>query len=158
MHQHNANYYHELAEYELLTRLCRPVRLLVKNIGEVSANNVRLELVIPTGSGLLAVDELPPKPAKKEPVGARAMRGIRPVHRRSPGEVDIDKNDDRFRIEIDCRDLQPGRRVWSDTFYIGAGQTGEYPITGHVFADNIPTPQEFTLTVAAEVADRARRK
>ena len=151
LHQQNANYYHELAEYEFMTRLCRPVRLTVKNIGAVAANNVRLELVVPMGCGLLPLEDLPPKPEKEEMPGSRAMRGIRPVHLRAPGEVDISRNDERFRIEVDCKDLQPGRRMWSDTFYIGAGQTDDYPITCHVFADNLPTPQEFTLTVTAEV-------
>lgn len=152
LRSHNANYYYELAEYEAMTRLCRPVRLTVKNIGEVAANNVRVELVVPMGFGLLPTEDLPEKPEKEEMAGARAMRGIRSVHRRDPGEVDIDQNDDRFRIEIDCKDLQPGRRVWSDTFYIGAGQSGDYPIQGYVFADNLPAPQEFTLTVTADVA------
>ena len=147
----NSNYYHELAEFEFLTRLCRPVRLTVKNIGAVAANNVRLELVVPMGCGLLPLEDLPPEPEKEEMPGSRAMRGIRPVHLRAPGEVDINRNGERFRIEVDCKDLQPGRRMWSDTFYIGAGQTDDYPITCHVFADNLPAPQEFTLTVTAEV-------
>jgi hypothetical protein len=47
LRSHNANYYRELAEYELMTRLCRKVRVTVKNIGEVAANNVRVELVVP---------------------------------------------------------------------------------------------------------------
>ncbi len=150
--QTNTNYYYELAEYEWMTRLCRPVRLVVKNIGEVAANNVRIEVIVPVGVGLLPAEELPVKPKKEEVVGERAMRGIRPGHRHSPGAVNINKNDERFRIEIDCQDLQPGRRVWSDKFYIGVGQSGEHPIEGHVFADNLPVPQEFTLTITADVA------
>src|ERR1035438_7835922 len=124
LRQHNANYYYERAEYEFMTRLCRPVRLAVRNIGEAAAKNVRVELVIPMGIGLLTVEDLPHKPKKEEMPGERAMRGIRSVHqRRNPGEVDIDRNGDRFRIQIDCKDLQPGRRVWSDRFYIGAART-----------------------------------
>jgi hypothetical protein len=153
LRSHNPHYYRELAEYEFMTRLCRPVRLIVKNIGEVAANNVRIELVVPKGLGLVPTETLPVEPEKEEIPGARPMRGIRPVHRRDPGEVDIDENDDRFRIEIDCRDLQPGRQVWSDRFYIGAGRSGDYPIQGHVFADNLPKPQECTLTVSAEVQE-----
>jgi hypothetical protein len=148
---HNANYYRDLAEYELMTRLCRKVRLTVKNIGEVAANNVRIELVVPARGGLLPTLEMPRKPKKEEMLGDRIPVGIRSALRRDPGEVDIDKNDDRYRIEIDCKDLQPGRQVWSDKFYIGAGQSGDYPLQGQVFADNLPVPQKFTLTVAAEV-------
>ena len=83
--------------------------------------------------------------------GARAMRGIRPMHRRDPGEVDIDRNDERFRIEIDCKDLQPGRRVWSDTFYIGAGRAATTRSRATSSRTTFPQPQEFTLTVTAEV-------
>ena len=46
-------------------------------------------------------------------------------------------------------------RVWSDKFYIGAGQTAEYPISGEIFADNLPVPQPFTLTVSADVKHTA---
>jgi hypothetical protein len=151
LRSHNANYYRELAEYELMTRLCRKVRVTVKNIGEVVANNVCVELVVPTRIGLLPTLDIPEKPAKEEMLGARIPRGIRSVHRRDPGEVDIDQNEDRYRIEIDCKDLQPGRQAWSDTFYIGAGRSGDYPIQGQVFADNLPTPQQFALTVTADV-------
>jgi hypothetical protein len=151
LRSHNANYYRELAEYEFMTRLCRTVRLKVKNVGEVAAHNVRVELVVPTRIGLLPTLEMPRKPKKEEMLGDRMPVGIRSALRHDPGEVDIDKNDDRYRIEIDCKDLQPGRQVWSDKFYIGAGQSGDYPVLGLVFADNLPVPQQFTLTVTAEV-------
>jgi hypothetical protein len=151
LRSHNANYYRELAEYELMTRLCRTVRITVKNIGEVAAKNVHLELVVPARSGLLPTVDIPEKPAKEETLEARIPRGIRSVHRRDPGVVDIDQNDDRYRIEIDCKDLQPGRQVWSDRLYIGAGRSGDYPLQGQVFADNLPVPQQFTLTVTADV-------
>ncbi|MBZ5625016.1 MAG: ATP-binding protein [Acidobacteriia bacterium] len=146
MRTHNGNYYRELAEYEFLTRLCRAVRITVKNVGEVAANNVRMELAVPMGSGILPLLDLPEKPARKWMMGRPLPHGMRPVFRRDPGDVNIDQNNDRFRIEIDCKDLQPGRRIWSDKFYIGAATTGEYPINGEVLADNLPTPQPFTLT------------
>jgi hypothetical protein len=151
---HNADYYRELAEYEFLTRLCREVRITVKNIGEAPATNVRIELVVPMGIGVLPILDLPNKPQREEIMGSRIPR-LRSVHRRDPGEVDIDQNADRFRIEIDCKDLQPGRRVWSDKFHIGVAQTGEHPINGEVLADNLPIPQPFTLTVSAEVKHTA---
>ena len=152
LRSHNANYYYELANYEFTTRLCQKVRITVKNIGEAAANNVRIELIVPIDIGLLPIIEMPVKPEKEEMMGSRALRGIRPAHRNDPGFVAIDQNDDRFRIEIECKDLQPGRQVWSDKFYIGAARTGDYAINGRVFADNLPTPQQFALTVTAEVA------
>jgi hypothetical protein len=150
LRSHNANYYRELAEYEFMTRLCRKVRITVKNIGEAAAQNVRVELVVPAGAGLLPILEIPEKPQEETTLAAR-MPGIYSVRRHLPGEVGIDRNDDRYRIEVDCKDLQPGRQIWSDTFYIGAGRSGDYPIQGHVFADNLSVPQQFTLTVTADV-------
>lgn len=150
LRNHNANYYRELAGYEAVTRLCREVRITVRNAGQTSASNVRVELVIPTDLGMLPIVALPQRPEQKEWPGSKILPARR-MNRRDPGEVDIDENKDRYRIEIDCRDMQPGRRVWSDTFYLGAAQSGDYQILGEVFADNLPVPQQFTLTVAAEV-------
>ena len=80
------------------------------------------------------------------------MSRLQPINsRRERGEVSIVDNPGRSRIEIDCDDLQPGRRVWSKKFFIGAGESGDYAINGEVFADNLPVPQQFTLTVTAEV-------
>jgi hypothetical protein len=36
-------------------------------------------------------------------------------------------------------------------FFIGAGRSSDYAIQGEVFADNLPDPQPFTLTVYAVV-------
>ena len=44
------------------------------------------------------------------------LKSIRPAFRREPGEVVIEKNNERFRVSIDCGSLQPGRRVWSEVF------------------------------------------
>ena len=72
----------------------------------------------------------------------RAARG-------KPGEVTIDKNDERTRLEIDCGDLQPGRRVWSEIVFVAFG--GEADIDGQVFAENLPEPKDYTLTVSANI-------
>lgn len=83
------------------------------------------------------------------------LEGIKPAFRRDPGEVDIAKNGERFRIEIDCGDLQPGRRVWSDVFYVGKGASGDLPLCGLVFTDNLPQPKHFALTVSVTVTKTA---
>jgi hypothetical protein len=155
MNQPNGNYYRDLANYEFTRRLFRPVRLVVKNVGQVAANNVRAELTVPTNIGVMVVykSDLPDPPRRRREIMSAAMKGFRPALRRDPGEVTIDKNDERFRVEIDCRDLQPGRRVWSDIFYVGKGQSGDVTLSGQVFADNLPQPKDFTLSVSVTVAE-----
>jgi hypothetical protein len=75
--------------------------------------------------------------------------------RRDPGKVIINENTERFQVEIDCGDLQPGRQVWSDSFYIGKEVSGDLSLGGLVFADNLPQPKDFTLTASVTVAKTA---
>jgi hypothetical protein len=152
---HNGNYHRELANYEVMTRLFREVRVVVRNTGEVAASNVRVELTFPANAGMIPVLGLPNKPREFHELGAAYSSRLRPLNSKSPGDVNLDQNEERFRIDIDVGDLQPGRRVWSDTFFLGAGRPGEHPIRGEVFADNLPAPQEFTLTVTANVEHTA---
>ena len=126
----------------------------MRNIGEAAAKNVRVELVIPMGIGLLNRSKTCLKTKEGKSQGSEQCVGFVRAPG-NPGRSGYRRNGDRFRIQIDCKDLQPGRRVWSDRFYIGAARTGDHAIQGHVFADNLPTPQEFTLTVRAEVEQTA---
>ena len=87
--------------------------ITVKNIGEAPATNVRLEIVVPVGVGILPRLELPYKPQRTESLAER----IRPFSLRTPKlpwANLTEQPDDRLPIDIDCQDLQPGRRVWTD--------------------------------------------
>lgn len=158
MPRSNDDFFRELAHFEFMRRLFRPIRFVVRNVGQVAANNVRAELTVPTNIGVMVMDasELPDSPKWHADLLSNAvLKGIRPAFRRNPGEVSIDKNAERFRVEIDCGDLQPGRRVWSDIFYIGKGVSGDLSLCGLVFADNLPQPKDFTLTVSVTVTKTA---
>ncbi len=153
MNRPNEGYFRELANYEFVRRLFRPVRLVVKNVGQVAASSVRAELIVPTNVGVMVLDssDLPDPPKRRAEFVSPALKKIRPAFRRSPGDVTIDKNDDRFRVEIDCGGLQPGRRVWSDVFYVGKGASGDLRLSGQVFAENLPQPKDFTLLISVNV-------
>jgi hypothetical protein len=158
MNRPNHNFFRELANFEFTRRLFRPIRLVVRNVGPVAANNVRAELTVPTNIGVMVVDasELPDPPKRRADLLSNpVLKGLRPAFRRNPGEVGIDKNDERFRVEIDCGDLQPGRRFWSDLFYVGKGASGDLSLCGLVFADNLPQPKDFALTVSVTVTKTA---
>ena len=77
---------------------------------------------------------------------------VRSAFRRA-GDVDIDKNDEQTKVEIECGSLQPGRKVWTDAFFIGIGKSGTIALTGHLFAANLPRPQEFTLSITAAITE-----
>ncbi len=157
MNQPNYDFFRELADFEFARRLFKPIRFVVKNVGQVVANNVRVEMVVPGNIGVVVIDasDMPDPPDRRvEILDSHALKRIKPAFRRDPGEVEIAKNDERFQIEIDCGDLQPGRQIWSEVFYIRKGESGDFPLCGLLFADNLPRPKDFALTVSVSVTRR----
>jgi hypothetical protein len=149
----NTSFYRQLAEYEFVRRLFRPVRLVVTNTGQVAANEVRVELTIPAGQAVEAIyrSDLPETPRRRNFLyNLAAVQNLRPALRH-PGGVTIRKNKERIKIEVECGNLQPGRRVWSEVLYLGMGTTGNISLSGQVFAGNLPQPKDFNLTVTVNV-------
>lgn len=152
----NDRYFFELANYESYRRLFRKVRLVVSNPGDVPATDVRIEMSVPTKQGIVVMwpSKFPEVPKRR--VDRLMVASLRNVHFRRPfrssGEVDIDENEHRFKVEVDCGSLQPGRQVWTDEFYIGIGGSGEIELGGRLLAGNLPDPQDFTLTIDADVS------
>lgn len=154
----NEDFFRELADYEFARRLFRPIRLVVRNIGQVAASHVRVELKVLLDIGVMLVDESdrPELPKRRTNfLLSPVFRSTPLAVRQSPGGVSIDKNDQRFWIEIDCGDLQPGRQVWSDVFYIGKVESGTFSLSGLLFADNLPQPKEVALTSSVTVKKTA---
>ncbi len=149
----NEDYFRELAQYECFKRLFQPVRLVVHNVGPVAADEVRVEMAVPTdiGGAVLDSSELPDPPRRRADPTSAAMKRIRPPFRRAPGEVCIDKDEERYGVTIDCGGLQPGRRVWSEAFYVGRRTSGDVAFVGQVLANNLRQPKEFTLRIAVNV-------
>jgi len=150
----NTIYFLERANYEYARRLFRPVRLVVKNVGQVAASSVRAELIVPTNLGVAVVDSstIPDAPKRwADDFLSPALGNLRPASRREPGEVIIERNDERVRVTIDCGSLQPGRRVWSSVFYVGKWASGDLPLSGLLFAENLPQPKDFTLLIYVNV-------
>lgn len=151
----NRHFYRQLANFEFTRRLCKPIRLVVINTGSIPATEVRIEASVPPGSGFGVLDksDIPAPPTVREGIfRAPKMKSlrIRPILRH-PGYTDIETNNHHTKIEIDCENLQPGRKVWTDVFYIAIPQSGEIQFSGAIFAANLVEPQEFTLSINADV-------
>jgi hypothetical protein len=155
MYRLNEMYYHDLAFYEFIRRLLKEVRLVITNTGDAPATDVRLEITAPVGQGFHIPDasEIPYVPKRRTClVSSPAMKNL---HLRSAfrhvGHVAVNNNNQQMKVEIDCGNLQPGRKVWTDSFRLGIGQSGEVELKGHVFAANLTKPQEFSLKINAEI-------
>jgi len=125
--------------------------------GPLPATDVRVELEVLSDAGirLAEVNEMPEPPDRRFLIGfdSPALRGVRSIHRH-PGEIDITTLSDRIQLEANCQNLQPGRTVWSDKFFVAVNESGKFSLTGRVFAANLDVPKEFTLTIDADISDR----
>jgi hypothetical protein len=152
----NTHYYHELANYVFIQRLLRKIRLVVTNTGDAPATDVRLEIVVPnrSGFGIIRWSEIPRAPKRRKSfldMAAIKDFNIRPAFSRI-GSVHIVKTDHETKVEIECGNLQPGRKVWTNEFHMAVIQSGVVQIDGSLFAANLPKPQSFTLSINAQIA------
>lgn len=107
----NRSFFRELAVFEFAHRLLRPVRVVVKNVGQVAADSVRVELMVHRDAEVLVVEKcgMPAPPRMHSALASMPfVERTKPAFRGDPGEIDIDTNDDRVRVEIDCGDLHQG--------------------------------------------------
>jgi hypothetical protein len=148
----NHQYYRELAHYIYVCKLFRPVRLSISNVGRVAARNVRVEFSVNSlmQIEMLQKENLPQMP-KKQSLGPE-LNLNRMRFTKTPGNVCINQTTDQLTIEIDCGDLQPGRRIFSDVFYIGKKTENCDNIVGAVYADNLSCPSELNLTISASLS------
>jgi len=156
--QYNIRYFRELAEFEFFRRLCRPTRLVINNIGRIAARRVRLEITVPNNGDLVAFEltDIPDRPKKYYDlypgIITKNFKGA--MHHNHPSSVNITMNNDQYRIDIDFGDLQPGRKIWSEQFYLGIKESGNYSLRGHIYADNLQKPRPILLSISANINTR----
>ena len=153
--QRNIDFFRELAEFEFFRRLCRPTRLVIKNIGRVAASRVRLEITVPKNSNVAVFEtgDIPECPKQYDDYFSRSittnLKGA--MHHNDPGNVIITINDEQCRVDIDFGDIQPGRKIWSEQFYIGITESGNCSLKGHIYADNLQKPKLILLSISAKI-------
>jgi hypothetical protein len=143
----NRDYYRDFAKYEYLRRLLQPTRFLIRNVGRVPAQRVRIEFVVADVDGEVEVLRAIP--------GRPRSRGFEMSQVRSrfvdPGAIEIETDADGYRLVIDCGDLQPGRPMLTSRFYGGRITSGDIEFVGRIFADNLQRPVEVGVCITAQV-------
>jgi Putative DNA-binding domain len=149
----NPDFYREVAEYAAFQSLFRPVRVVIQNIGSTPAEHVRVEIEVDPASGVSLKEYEPDEPARTRMMGVNSdvFRGIRrPV--RDPGDVEIFESKKNARLVIECGNMQPGRRVPSDKFYVAVRESGPTSLSGLIFAATLEQPQSFAVTIDATIS------
>lgn len=152
----NPEFYREFADFIIGQGLLRPIRLVVKNTGQVLASEVRVELTVPKTTGVMVLheSEMPNPPARYSNFLDMGVDNIKSVFQHLPGDVDIERNEDRVQIAIECGNLQPGRQVMSEVFFIGVWESSTISFYGSAFAGNLPKPENFTLNITVSVTQK----
>jgi hypothetical protein len=121
----NPDFYREVAEYAAFQSLFRPVRLVIENKGSTPAEDVRVEIEVDEASSVSIREYEPDEPVRTRMLGvdSAVFRNIRrPV--KSPGDVEVFESKKSARLVIDCGNMQPGRRVPSEKFYVAVSLGG----------------------------------
>ena len=84
-------------------------------------------------------------------VNADVFRSIRRPGR-DPGDVEIFESKKNARLVIECGNMQPGRRVPSDKFYVAVRESGATSLSGRIFAATLEQPNSFAVTIDATIS------
>ncbi|GAA4421497.1 ATP-binding protein [Bremerella cremea] len=152
----NKNYYRQLADYEFAHRLFRSIRIVISNTGPVAAMDVRVEMELRIGDGVgiyesTALPELPKRHQSRYDAVSMVARNIRPLAPSSPGDVGIVTNSERFKFVMQCGNIQPGRKIFSEAFLVGVRDSGTTLLPCKVFAENLRSPDVFSILIDAEI-------
>lgn len=145
----NTNYYRELAIYFSERAKCKPVHLLLKNLGSTLASNVRVKISSEVIEGFSILDK---SMLKSYPSTQSSF-----LNPRLPNfgnfSVKIFKNNWTFTGSLGS--LQPKDQLLHDeAIYLGSDEPMVLNLEALIFADNLPEPIKVPLLVEIEVAVR----
>ena len=149
----NPDFYREVAECAAFQSLFRPVRLVIENTGSTPAEHVRVEIEVYEASGVSLKDYEPDEPARTRMMGVNpdVFRSIRRPGR-DPGDVEIFELKKNARLVIECGNMQPGRRVPSDRFYLAVRKSDATSLSGKIFAATLEQLKLFPVTIDATIS------
>lgn len=136
-----------------------PIRFVIKNCGEVPAEDVRLELEIPAASGIEILEESQIKtrlPERSHPCLSPVSPAFEHLKFARPkmldGVVDVTSDSTSTKIEVEYRNIQPGRQVWPDKLFVACKESGTVTINGQVFSKNLPKPIVIELLMEFDIS------
>lgn len=153
-HPYNRDYYRELVRYIQLTEFFSPLYLALRNAGDVTAYDVRVELIIPgSDSGISALDRyrFPSPPTREYSPLETYLRA--PGEQRPEFQIKVRTLGDKWLVETRADKVQPNTVHWiRDAFFLGAKKPTDVLIDAVVTADNISSPlcQVLRVKIAAE--------
>lgn len=151
-----SDYYRELIEFTKTDRLVTPVHIAIANSGNVTAHDVRIELLFPHQSYhfiLMDACDFPTPPQKRHKPFWAPNSYVPPVN--IANEVWIEKIGENSIVKAESAKVQPKATHWfQDPFYIGSTISQAIKIEVIVYADNLCEPQKQQLSLIFDVKEQ----
>lgn len=141
---YNTRFETQMAKYLTTTALVKPVSFHLTNISPTLANNVRLEMIIKrdeTPAIFLDKSSYPSRPDRDNIFDSRVSAITR---------TRVENTKNSWNLSAVFGNIQPRASSQSDVFYVGASQPCNLKLEATVFADNLPNPLIFPLSINIE--------
>ncbi len=149
----NHNYYRQLARYFEDKFLINPIGFVVKNLGQITAYNVRMLITTERESDLrlLTASDYPTRPRKDHsfPGIIPDITPLQTLVEPANQKMDLDFHGNKWTLNIGFGSIQPKAKAWSnDIIHIGSREEKSLELKGQLFADNLPNPINVPLTIS----------
>lgn len=148
----NKNYYRELVNFEVANLHYTPFDFWMKNQGSLGAKDLHIILKITSDNEDLDIISL--SQITKEPKKNNRERYIE--NERNPFSYDTSdiskKNSNEWHVTFDLPALQPKREIdLNEPIFIGSKKSCEIKISATIYADSIPDPISYDLSINLNV-------
>ncbi len=155
--QANEEYYREFAKHHFFHGAFTPIRAVVKNTSEISANDVAVEIILNNSKDCYLADYslVPDSPKRRRSFSDGIMPKVPPggLLRKAPGLVSVEYFENNCKFEITCGVVQPGRNIWSDIFYIAARSNEPFTLQGVIYSSDCGQPFSFEIPIQPTVSE-----
>ena len=147
----NSEYYRQLAKHIYISKLYRPAAFVLINSGRYVARNVRVEIIIEESTNIDALEEyeIPSRPERQ--TCGPDLSGFKFKRAASPGDLAINRLSGMIKVEVLCGDVQPGRRIYSNQFYLGKRTEEKCSVLYIIYSDDLPEPIKGQLHISADL-------
>ncbi|EKO16394.1 AlbA family DNA-binding domain-containing protein [Leptospira kirschneri] len=147
----NGVFYKDVIDYFCFRNMVSGIDLCIQNNGSNSITNFRIESIVYKDSSILVRDyySLPIEPTEDRFRRDQREKKFIPIISNLPK---ITEHTDRYEIKLNCERLLPGEIIWTaKQIFIGSFKKQNVHITFRIFADQLPTPKDFTFQINFEI-------
>lgn len=140
-HNRNTRFERQMAKYLATTSLFKAVSFFLTNISPTLANNVRLEIVIirdETPAIFFDKNSYPSRPDRNSLFNSRVS---------AITKTTVENTKNSWNLSASFGNIQPRASKHSDIFYVGASEHCNLELEATIFADNLPDPLVFPLSI-----------